>query len=304
MGNIAFVGLGNMGTPMALNLLHAGHRLKVFDRDPATIAKLQAAGAIGATSARNASDDAQFVITMLPNGRVVEAIYNGPDSLFDALPPDAILIDCSTIAPAKAIQLAEGARAKGFAMLDAPVSGGTRGAQDGTLSFMVGGSAETFGRAQPVLAAMGATSFHVGPNGSGQLAKVCNNMMAAILMVGSAEVLALGARSGLAPHILTNIMRKSTGCNFVLERWNPWPGVDAKSPASHGYQGGFQVGLMLKDLGLAVDTAQAAGAPIPLGAAARNLFALHATNGAENRLLDMSSIQRLYWPNSSPAEFE
>lgn len=182
-------------------------------------------------------------------------------------------------------------------MLDAPVSGGPKGAREGTLSFMVGGDPEAFADAQPVLRAMGRAIFHAGDSGAGQVAKICNNMLAAILMAGTAEALALGVGNGLDPAALSDIFKRSSGNNFMLDRWNPWPGVIEDAPASNAFQGGFQTRLMLKDLGLALANAQAREASVPLGALVRNLFSLHAAAAQENGLQDFSSIQRFYAPS-------
>jgi 3-hydroxyisobutyrate dehydrogenase len=296
MTHIAFIGLGNMGLPMVENLLKAHHALTVFDVDSDAVEKAVARGALAAPSNQEASAGAEMVITMLPNGNIVRRVYEETGGLFDIVAPETLLIDCSTIASADAVALANKARERNLFMLDAPVSGGTRGAQDATLSFMVGGDTAAVKRARPILLAMGKAIFHLGANGSGQLAKICNNMMCAILMAGTAEVLALGVCNGLDPRMLTEIMRKSTGNNFALEHWNPWPGIDEGAPASRGFAGGFQVGLMIKDLGLAAEIARTGKAAIPIGATAQNVFQLHALGRTENSVLDMSSIQRLYYP--------
>lgn len=296
MTDIAFIGLGNMGSPMAMNLLKAGHRVHVHDISADAIAELVARGASPAASAVDAASRAQVVITMLPNGAIVEDLYTGPDGLLASLASRPLLIDSSTIAADTAREIGSAARAAGFDMLDAPVSGGVMGAREGTLAFIVGGAETAFERAEPILQAMGRSIIHAGASGAGQVAKICNNMLAAILMAGTAEALALGARNGLDPKSLSAIIEKSSGGNFMVERWNPWPGVLPGSPASKGYAGGFQVALMLKDLGLAIDSAQTSKAAVPLGALARNLFQLHAAAGDEVALQDMSSIQRFYYP--------
>jgi 3-hydroxyisobutyrate dehydrogenase len=282
---------------MATNLLKAGHDVIVYDLNPRAIEQLLAAGAKSADSAATAASNAEVIITMLPNGAVVRRLYEGDDGIITAVrTSDSLLIDCSTISPEDARAVARAAQSAGLEMADAPVSGGVRGAREATLSFMVGASSEGFSRAKSVLSAMGSAIYHVGDNGAGQAAKICNNLMAGILMAGTAEVLALGARNGLPPEILSEIMRHSSGGNFMLERWNPWPGVDEGTPASNAYAGGFQVSLLLKDLGLALDSAQASRAAAPLGALTCHLFRLHAllADGADK--LDMSSIQRLYFP--------
>jgi 3-hydroxyisobutyrate dehydrogenase len=286
--NIAFIGLGNMGGPMALNLLKAGHALTVFDLSPAALNTLGQAGARLAPSARAAAEGADIVISMLPASRHVEELYLGGQGVLGCLRPGALVIDCSTIAAQSAIAVAHAAQAAGLDMLDAPVSGGTGGAQAGTLTFMVGGPADVLERARDVLLAMGRNLFHAGGHGAGQTAKVCNNMLLGILMAGTAEALALGMANGLDPRVLSDIMVKSSGRNWVLELYNPVPGVMDNVPASRGYSGGFGVDLMLKDLGLAAEAAVSAKSAVPLGELARNLFALHSARGAG--ALDFSSI--------------
>lgn len=291
MSHIAFIGLGNMGGPMALNLVKAGHRLAVFDLAPAALKTLGDAGATVAPSARAAAEGADIVISMLPASRHVESLYlgaNGDAGVLGVLKPGALVIDCSTIAAQSAIAVAQAAQAAGIDMLDAPVSGGTGGAQAGTLTFMVGGPADVLERARAVLLAMGRNIFHAGGHGAGQTAKVCNNMLLGILMAGTSEALALGMANGLDPRVLSDIMVKSSGRNWVLELYNPVPGVMDNVPASRGYSGGFGVDLMLKDLGLAAEAAMNAKSPVPLGELARNLYALHSTRGAG--ALDFSSI--------------
>ncbi|MBA4790767.1 MAG: 3-hydroxyisobutyrate dehydrogenase [Rhizobiales bacterium] len=297
MSRIAFIGLGNMGFPMAANLVRAGHEVRVFDLSADTVQRLAAQGAHGAESPRAAAEGADLVITMVPNGKVVSDLYLGPDGLLATLQGRPLLVDCSTIAPETARTLAAAAQAAGFAMLDAPVSGGVLRAAEGTLSFMVGGAGEALERARPVLEQMGRFVVHAGGNGAGQAAKICNNMLAAIAMAGTAEVMELGARNGLDPVVLTSIMQKSSGGNFFLERWHPWPDVLPDSPSSKGYAAGFQLALMLKDLGLALDNARAHGAAAPMGALAQSLYALRSKEeGAP--ALDFSCIQTLYTRNA------
>ncbi|MES2257973.1 MAG: 3-hydroxyisobutyrate dehydrogenase [Pseudomonadota bacterium] len=292
MSHIAFIGLGNMGGPMALNLLKAGHTLSVFDLSPAALQTLADAGAAVAASATLAVADADVIVSMLPASRHVEGLYLGKDGVIGAIRPGALIIECSTIATQSAIAVAGAATQAGLAMLDAPVSGGTGGAIAGTLTFMVGGPADVLERARPVLLAMGKNIFHAGAHGAGQTAKICNNMLLGILMAGTAEALALGMANGLDPNVLSDIMSKSSGRNWALEVYNPIPGVMDNVPASRGYSGGFGVDLMLKDLGLAAEAAMGAKSPIPLGELARNLYALHSGAGAG--ALDFSSIVQLF----------
>jgi len=295
MAKVTFIGLGNMGGPMASNLLKAGHEVTVFDLSKAAVEALVTEGARTADSARAAADGAECVITMLPAGKHVEAVYLGDEGLLESLPAGTLLIDSSTIAPETSRKVAAAAADKDLVFIDAPVSGGVGGAKAGTLTFICGGEVSTFNRARPVLEAMGKNIFHAGPHGAGQVAKICNNMMLAILMAGTSEALALGVKNGLDPAVLSEIMKQSSGGNWALNVYNPWPGVMEGVPASRDYQGGFLVNLMTKDLGLAFDNAVANQASIPMGSLARNLFQLHAGQG--NGDLDFSSILRLYKPD-------
>ncbi|VFR17866.1 3-hydroxyisobutyrate dehydrogenase [plant metagenome] len=287
MKQIAFIGLGNMGAPMALNLLKAGHALKVFDLSEKALKQAAEAGASVASSAQDAVTGADCVITMLPASAHVEKLYLG-DDLLAGVRADALVIDCSTIAPESARRVAAAAQARGIAMIDAPVSGGTGGAAAGTLTFIVGGAAESLERARPLLEKMGKNIFHAGDAGAGQVAKICNNMLLGVLMAGTAEALALGVANGLDVKVLSDIISKSSGRNWATELYNPWPGVMPNVPASKGYEGGFGVDLMLKDLGLAAEAALAVKAATPLGELARNLYAMHSAQG--NGGLDFSSI--------------
>ncbi|HEY0916695.1 MAG TPA: 3-hydroxyisobutyrate dehydrogenase [Solimonas sp.] len=289
--NVAFIGLGNMGGPMALNLIKAGHALRVFDLSPAALEAARAAGATVAASPAEAVAGAQTVISMLPASKHVESLYLGTDGLVAQIAPGTLVIDCSTIAPASSRKVAEAAQARGIVFIDAPVSGGTAGAAAGTLTFIVGGDAAALERARPYLSSMGKNIFHAGGNGAGQVAKIANNMLLAIHMAGTAEALALGVANGLDPKVLSEIMVKSSGRNWSLELYNPWPGVQDSVPASRGYSGGFGSSLMLKDLGLAAEASIASNSPIPLGELARNLYGLHSQ---ESGALDFSSIVQLY----------
>jgi len=291
MAQLAFIGLGNMGGPMALNLLKAGHQVRVFDLSAAALDAASAAGAIVAASPAAAVEGAEAVVSMLPASKHVEGVYLGDQGLLASIAPGTLVIDCSTIAPASSRKVADAARARGIDFIDAPVSGGTAGAAAGTLTFIVGGAAELLERARPYLSVMGKNIFHAGGNGAGQVAKICNNMLLGIHMAGSAEALALGVANGLDPKVLSDIMVKSSGRNWSLELYNPWPGVMDNVPASRGYTGGFGSALMLKDLGLAAEAATAAGSAIPLGELARNLYQLHCQDEGG---LDFSSIVNLY----------
>ena len=289
--NIAFIGIGNMGGPMAINLQKAGHEVQAFDLSAAACATVREAGVAVASSAVEAASKADVVVSMLPASAHVEALYLGKDGqvgLLDILPAGALIIDCSTIAAASAQKVGAAAQAKGYDFIDAPVSGGTAGAAAGTLTFMVGGSEQALGRARPLLEKMGANIFHAGDIGAGQTAKICNNMLLGILMIGTSEAMALGLANGLDPKALAEIMRRSSGGNWALEKYNPVPGVMETTPASKGYAGGFGTDLMLKDLGLAQENAMHVRASTPLGAMARSLYAAHSLSGKGG--LDFSSI--------------
>jgi 3-hydroxyisobutyrate dehydrogenase len=297
MSTIGFVGLGNMGGPMAGNLAAAGHEVKVFDLVPDLVAGV--AGATGQPSAGACAEGVDVFISMLPAGRHVEGLYLGTDGVLEHCGPQTLLVDCSTIDPATSRKVAAAAREKGLAMLDAPVSGGTAGAQGGTLTFIVGGDSQALEKARPLLDVMGSNIFHAGDNGAGQVAKICNNMLLAILMAGTAEALALGVNSGLDPAVLSEIMKQSSGGNWALNVYNPYPGVMENAPASRDYAGGFLVDLMSKDLGLAMETADASQSSVPLGALAKNLYRVHQQLHDAGRL-DFSSIQWLFKPDLKP----
>lgn len=289
---IAFIGLGHMGAPMAINLRKAGHAVQAFDLSADALARVAAEGVAAAASARAAVEGAQVVVTMLPASRHVESLLLGGEGLIQSIRPGGLLIDCSTIAPASARKVAAAAVERGLAVLDAPVSGGTAGAAAGTLTFIVGGEVEALERARPVLLCMGRNIFHLGGSGAGQVAKLCNNMALGVIMAVTAEALALGAAHGLDAKALSQMMAVSTGRSWATEVCNPWPGVLENAPASRGYGGGFGNDLMLKDLGLAAESAIGVGVAVPLGELARNLYALNSRAGRGG--LDFSSVQRLF----------
>ena len=288
--NIAFIGLGNMGAPMAENLLKAGYALSVYDLSEEATQRLQQAGARVADSPKAAASNAQVVISMLPAGKHVHSVYLGEDGtngLLAELPQGTLVIDSSTIAAADARTVAEAASKLGIDFLDAPVSGGTGGAIAGSLTFIVGGSTDAFARAEPILAVMGKNIFHAGEHGAGQVAKICNNMLLGILMAGTAEAINLGVKNGLDPKVLSDIMLQSSGRNWTLEVYNPYPQVMDNVPSSNGYQGGFMTKLMQKDLNLALQTAQNTNVDTPMGAKAAELYEAHTV---ENGDRDFSSI--------------
>ena len=293
--SVAFIGLGNMGGGMAANLVKAGYSVSAFDLMEANLKAAADAGCTPVDSAKKAVEGADYVVSMLPNGAIVESVYIDGDALLDVIPDSALVLDCSTVAPANSRRVGVEADKRGIAFVDAPVSGGVAAAAAGTLAFMVGGSETNFEAAKPVLEAMGANIFRAGDVGAGQVAKICNNMLLAIHMAGTAEALQLGIDNGLDPKVLSEIMLKSSGCNWSLQKYNPVPGVMEGVPASNDYQGGFMVDLMLKDLSLAMEASVASRSSIPMGASARNLFNLHKNGASEDKGgKDFSSIQQLY----------
>lgn len=293
MEKIAFLGLGNMGGPMATNLVAAGYEVTAFDLSSAALQQAVASGCARGESAQHAAQGADVVISMLPSGDAVKGLYLGARGLLQTLDSEVLVIDCSTISASDARQLIATAGDRGIRAIDAPVSGGTAAAAAGTLSFMCGGDVAVVKAAEPFLQAMGANLFHAGPAGAGQVAKICNNMLLAIHMIGTAEALQLGVDNGLDPQVLSDVMRASSGGNWSLDKYNPYPGVMEGVPASRNYQGGFSVALMLKDLGLAMDTAASSASSTPLGALAKNLYQLHGGD-PDKRALDFSSIQNLF----------
>ena len=290
--DIAFFGVGNMGGPMAANLVKAGHRVRVFDLVPALVEAAVENGAEAAPDPARAVSGAEMVISMLPSAQAVEELYLGEAGILSAIDPASLIVDCSTIDAATARKLSVLAGESGRTMIDAPVSGGVGGSRAGTLTFICGGPEAAVERARPLLEVMGRNVFRAGDSGAGQVAKICNNMLLAILMAGTAEALQLGVDNGLDPAVLSQIMAESSGSNWALKVYNPWPGVMENAPASNDYRGGFGVKLMNKDLGLALQSALASRSSTPMGAQASSLYALHANAG--NEALDCSSIQRLY----------
>ncbi|MGH1516640.1 3-hydroxyisobutyrate dehydrogenase [Chryseobacterium sp. JK1] len=286
MSNIAFIGLGNMGGPMAVNLIKNGHSVVGFDLSETALQTLKEAGGQVADSALTAARDVDVVISMLPSGKHVADLYS--ESFINSLKPNTLLIDSSTIDAVTARSVAELAVLKGCKMIDAPVSGGTSGAQAGTLTFIVGGKQEDYEKARPILKCMGQNIFHAGESGAGQVAKICNNMLLAIHMIGTSEAINLGVRHGLNPQVLSEIMQKSSGKNWSLEVYNPYPGVMENTPASRNYSGGFAVDLMTKDLGLAAEAGLETKTSTPLGNTALNLYRMWS--GAGNGKIDFSSI--------------
>ncbi|WP_044562298.1 3-hydroxyisobutyrate dehydrogenase [Azospirillum sp. B4] len=291
MSRIAFIGLGNMGLPMARNLLKAGHTVVGFDLAPQSLAALAEAGGTIAGSVGDAARGAEVVVTMLPAGRHVRSVYEDAGNVFDTAAPGALFIDSSTIDVDSARAVAAAAAARGFVLVDAPVSGGTGGAAAGTLTFMVGGTEEAVERARPYLAQMGKTVVHTGGPGTGQAAKICNNMILGITMIGVSEAFALADKLGLDRQKLFDVSSTSSGQCWSLTTYCPVPGPVPTSPANRDYAPGFAVDMMLKDLKLAQAAAASSGAATPMGANAAALYALFSAAG--NGHLDFSAIVKM-----------
>ncbi len=289
---IGFIGLGNMGMPMALNLLKAGHALKVFDLSGPAVQTLVDAGAQAAASPKAAASDAECVVTMLPAAAHVRSVLTAEDGVFAGLAPGVTIIDSSTIDPASVKAFAALAAERGNGFVDAPVSGGTGGAAAGTLTFMVGASAAQFEAVKPVLTGMGRNIVHCGEVSTGQVAKICNNLVLGVTMAGVAEAMALGEALGIDPKVLGGIMNTSTGRSWSSDTYNPFPGVIETAPASRGYTGGFGTDLMLKDLGLANDAARSVHQPAFMGALAQQLYQAMSARG--DGKLDFSAVLKLY----------
>lgn len=293
--HIAFIGLGNMGGPMAKNLLKSGYQVTVFDLSDSAQQHLADAGAITSTSPKDAAKGADVIVSMLPAGKHVKSVYLGDgeaekltaEGLLSELPKGTLVIDSSTIAAADARIVARIAESKGIDFIDAPVSGGTAGAEAGTLTFIVGGEDNAFNRAKPILQIMGKNIFHAGSHGAGQVAKICNNMLLGVLMAGTAEAINLGVKNGLDPSVLSEIMLQSSGRNWTLEVYNPYPGILENVPSSRGYTGGFMSQHMHKDLHLALQTAKETQVEVPMGTQAATLYDSHIK---QHNQQDFSSI--------------
>ncbi|WP_296265364.1 3-hydroxyisobutyrate dehydrogenase [Pseudomonas sp. UBA6562] len=289
---IAFIGLGNMGAPMARNLLKAGQQLNLFDLNPTVLAELQALGGQVCASPKEAAGTADAVITMLPAAAHVRSVYLGEDGVLAGIRAGTPTLDCSTIDPQTAREVSQAAADNGVDMGDAPVSGGTGGAAAGTLTFMVGASDALFATFKPVLAHMGRNIVHCGGVGTGQIAKICNNLLLGISMIGVSEAMALGDALGIDTQVLAGIINSSTGRCWSSDTYNPWPGVVDTAPAARGYTGGFGAELMLKDLGLATEAARQAHQPVILGAVAQQLYQAMSLRGEGGK--DFSAIVEGY----------
>ena len=283
---IAFIGLGNMGGGMAANLVKAGHSVAAFDLSAPALSKAKENGCEVFTTVREAVDGSEAVVSMLPNGSIVSNVYES--GVIGYAPKSAILIDCSTIDVGTARSVASSALAQGYAMVDAPVSGGIAAANGGTLTFMVGGEAEAFARAEAILSAMGKAVIHAGSSGAGQAAKICNNMLLGASMIATCEAFVLAEKLGLDLRTFYDISSKASGQNWSMTSYCPVPGVGPQSPADNGYQGGFATALMLKDLKLAMEAAGSVSADTPMGKRAADLYAAFDKAGSGG--LDFSAI--------------
>jgi 3-hydroxyisobutyrate dehydrogenase len=288
MASIGFIGLGNMGGPMARNLVKAGHTVRGFDVVKRSLEAAVAGGVVAASSAADAVKGAEIVVTMLPAGEHVRAVYTGDGGVIAAVSRGTLLIDSSTIDVETTRALSKAAAAAGLPMVDAPVSGGVAGAEVATLTFMVGGPEEAFKRAEPVLQKMGRTIVHAGPAGNGQVAKICNNMILGVSMVAVSEAFLLAEKLGLDAQKLFDISSKASGQCWSMTSYCPVPGPVPTSPANRGYKPGFTTAMMLKDLTLAQRAAAAAGVATPMGALAQALHGLNAASGRAE--LDFSSV--------------
>ncbi len=288
---IGFVGVGNMGAPMACNLIKGEHRVAAFDLDTDAVEIVCDAGGRAAKDIADCVEDADAVITMLPAGTHVRAVYMDPGGIIDSTKSGTLLVDSSTIDVDSARAVAGAAAERGLAMLDAPVSGGVAGAQAGTLTFMVGGEGDAFARARPILDLMGKNIVHAGPSGNGQAAKICNNMILGISMIALSESFTLGARLGLEPKTLFEIASASSGSCWAMLHHLPVAGIVETSAANRDFKPGFATDMMLKDLRLAQQAAQATGCPTPVGAQVAALYGLFSAAG--NGGLDYSAIIKL-----------
>ena len=291
MSIIAFIGLGNMGIGMATNLAKAGHEVRALDISKEAIARAVEAGCVGAANAKDAVEKADVVVTMLPAGAHVKMVYGGEDGVFNYAQKGTLFLDCSTIDVASAREVIASADHKGFEMIDAPVSGGVGGAAAGTLTFMCGGTSEAYERAKPFLDIMGKNVFHAGDAGNGQVAKIANNMLLGIHMIGTCEAFNLAEKLGLDAQTFYDISSTASGQNWSMTSYCPAPGPVESAPSNRNYQAGFSAAMMLKDLRLAQDAATTAKAATPLGTQSEAIYSLMEAAGKDG--LDFSGIMKL-----------
>ncbi len=291
MAVIGFIGLGNMGIGMASNLAKSGHEVRALDISKAAVERAAAAGCIAATDMHDCVGAADIVITMLPAGAAVRLVYGDDDGVFKRAKAGALLIDCSTIDVESAREVSSAALERGYAMIDAPVSGGVGGAQAGTLTFMCGGTEESFARAKPYLEIMGKNIFHAGAAGNGQVAKIANNMLLGIHMIGTCEAFNLAQKLGLDAQTFYDISSTASGQNWSMTSYCPAPGPVPAAPSNHGYKAGFSAAMMLKDMRLSQQAAKSVEASTPLAARTEELYSLMQAQGKDS--LDFSAIMAL-----------
>jgi 3-hydroxyisobutyrate dehydrogenase len=296
---IGFIGTGTMGQPMAKNLIKHGHAVVAYDVVPAALEAAVKLGARAATSAAEAAKAVDLVVTMLPSASDVEAVYTGPGGVIEAIAPGRLCVDMSTIDPGTSRAVAEALRARGGRFLDAPVSGGLGGAVEGTLTIMVGGDAEDLEEARPVLSAMGTNVMHVGPVGAGEVAKLCNNLVAGVAMVAVSEAFRIAEGFGVDPKVLTEVISKSSGGTWAMAHGHPVPGIVATAASSREYAPGFTTDLMAKDIGLAVNAARQLRVPLVVAPAAQQLLRLASSHGLGQK--DFSAVYTFLKPSSEQA---
>jgi len=299
MKRIGFVGAGTMGIPMIANLLKAGFSVLAYDVRPEAVEEAKKRGAAAAGSSAEAARDSELVITMLPSSSDVEAAYLGPKGVLEGAPAGRLCVDMSTIDPGMSRRVAERAKAKSVRFLDAPVSGAVPRAIEGTLTIMVGGEAKDLEEAKPALSAMGSNIIHVGPVGSGEVAKLCNNLIAGVATVAVSEAFRLAEGFGVDPKVLTQVILKSSGYTWAMEHNHPVPGIVEKAASNRDYAPGFMTDLMAKDLGLAVNAARELRQPVFVAPAALELYRLASSHGLGRK--DFSSVYTFLKPSSSQA---
>ena len=291
MANIGFVGLGHMGLPMAINLIKAGHRVTGFDLNAAAVESFSTAGGIAAPTLQSTAHNQDIILTMLQTGQQIKQVCLGEQGLFAAASPHALFIDCSSIDVASSRDIHQYASHREIRVVDAPVSGGVKGAAGATLTFMVGGSEEAFLAAMPILSSMGKKIIHTGQAGSGQAAKICNNMILGISMIAVSEAFTLAEQLGLTPQKLFEVVSNASGQCWVMNQYVPVAGILDNVPANHDYQPGFTAAMMLKDLGLSQQSAEAVGVKTPMAAQATALYQQLSDEGMRD--LDFSAIIKL-----------
>jgi 3-hydroxyisobutyrate dehydrogenase len=299
MTRIGFIGVGTMGLPMAANLVKKGFAVTAYDVNPEAVRAAAAAGMRAAASAAEAVAGADLVITMLPSSPHVEAVYTGDGGVLAAARKGTLCVDMSTIDPGVSRRVAAAAAERGVRFLDAPVSGGVPRAVEGTLAIMVGGAKEDVEEARPALAAMGANVIHVGPVGSGEVVKLCNNLIAGVAAVAVSEAFRIAEGFGVDPRVVTEVISKSSGHTWVMEHMHPVPGLVARAASSNDYRPGFMTDLMCKDLGLAVDAARSLRIPLFVSPMAQQLYRLASSHGLGRK--DFTSVYTLLKPSSDQA---